>query len=150
MDCTEKQTVLYYQIMRHSQKPDPLNISFWKNPKSWLYHQWAGIYSFLMENFNPKWREPLPLVPCQICGKPGHNSKDCPSAKEMGFWDLFWLQKLRHKVGAFFSETTSFFNHYLEPNSASFRFSNSVLSPYKTVTSGSTFVLKSLPFCYTL
>ncbi|MBI5964069.1 MAG: hypothetical protein HY863_11380 [Chloroflexi bacterium] len=38
-----------------------------------------------MENFNPKWREPLPPIPCQVCGKPGHTSKTCPNAKEMGF-----------------------------------------------------------------
>jgi hypothetical protein len=28
---------------------------------------------------------PLPPVPCQICGKPGHRERDCPRARELGY-----------------------------------------------------------------
>jgi hypothetical protein len=58
--------------------------SIWKNPRVWLYHQWAVIHTFFMENFNPKWREPLPPIECQICGATDHKTKFCPKAKEMG------------------------------------------------------------------
>jgi hypothetical protein len=60
-------------------------VSFLKKARYWLYHQWAGLYSRWMEVFNEKWREPLPPVPCQICGKTGHSSRTCPQAKDMGF-----------------------------------------------------------------
>jgi len=71
--------------MPDSQKDLRIKISFWRNPRYWLYHQWAGIYTFFMENFNPKWREPLPPIPCQFCGETDHQAKYCPKAKEMGF-----------------------------------------------------------------
>jgi len=71
--------------MNDSQKEPRIKISFWHNPGYWLYHQWAGIYTFFMENFNPKWREPLPSIPCQYCGETNHQTKYCPKAKEMGF-----------------------------------------------------------------
>ena len=71
--------------MNNLQKKDQFKPSFWRNPAYWLYRQWANLYSTYMENFNPKWREPLPPIPCQICGKPGHNTKYCPNARKMGF-----------------------------------------------------------------
>jgi hypothetical protein len=40
-----------------------------------------------MENFNSKWREPLPLppIPCEFCGETDHKTKFCPNAEKMGF-----------------------------------------------------------------
>jgi hypothetical protein len=60
--------------MNNSQKDIQHKISFWCNPGYWLHHQWAEMYSFFMENFNPKWREPLPPIPCQICGGTDHKT----------------------------------------------------------------------------
>jgi len=71
--------------MNQANYPRNHRPSFWKNPGYWLYHQWAEVYSFFMENFNPKWREPLPLIPCQICGETNHKTKTCPNAEKMGF-----------------------------------------------------------------
>ncbi|MCL4273258.1 MAG: hypothetical protein KJZ77_05245 [Anaerolineales bacterium] len=71
--------------MNNSQKEVRVNISFWRNPRYWLYHHWAALYSTFMENFNLKWREPLPPIPCEICGETGHKTKYCPNAKKMGF-----------------------------------------------------------------
>jgi len=71
--------------MNESQKDTQRKISFWRNPGYWLYHQWAEVYSFFMENFNPKWREPLPPIPCQFCGETNHKTNACPNAKKMGF-----------------------------------------------------------------
>jgi len=71
--------------MGQSQKRIQRNISLWKNPRSWLYHQWAENYSFLMENFNPKWRKPLSPVQYQICGRTDHVTPDCPQSKDLGF-----------------------------------------------------------------
>jgi len=77
----------FYTIpnMNDSQKEPQIKISFWRNPRYWLYHQWAEIYTFLMENFNSKWREPLPPIPCEFCGETDHKTKYCPNAKKMGF-----------------------------------------------------------------
>ena len=36
---------------------------------------------FLMDNFNPKWREPLPPIPCQICGGTDHKTRFAPKQK---------------------------------------------------------------------
>jgi hypothetical protein len=71
--------------MNNSKKDIQHKLSFWGNPRYWLYRQWAKLFSFFMENFNPKWREPLPPVPCQICGQIAHKTNTCPKAKEMGF-----------------------------------------------------------------
>ena len=56
-------------------------------PRRVLYRIWAELYSRYQENFNPTWRVQLPPRECQLCGKPGHNEKYCPNAKEMGFLD---------------------------------------------------------------
>jgi hypothetical protein len=49
----------------------------WRNPKYWLYRKWANLYSFWMESFNPTWREGLPDIPCQFCGKTDHKTIHC-------------------------------------------------------------------------
>ncbi|MBT7464123.1 MAG: hypothetical protein HN686_09080 [Bacteroidetes bacterium] len=48
---------------------------------------WAHMYSLFQMNFNPDWRKPLPPIPCQFCGKPGHLERYCPNAKGMGILD---------------------------------------------------------------
>lgn len=68
-------------------KPEPVKYrnAAWKNPKAWIYHIWAEIDSFLHEQFDPRWRELLPPLPCQFCGRTDHKTKFCPNAKDLGF-----------------------------------------------------------------
>jgi hypothetical protein len=57
----------------------------WQNPGYVLSSWWEELYTRWQENFNPKWREPLPRIPCQFCGRTGHTESFCPQAKELGF-----------------------------------------------------------------
>lgn len=40
----------------------------------------------LVDRYKHRNDPPLPPVPCQICGKPGHKERYCPSARMLGFW----------------------------------------------------------------
>jgi len=59
--------------------------TFWENPRYVLYGIWAELYTRWQENFNPKWREPLPPIPCQFCGQTNHKEAYCPNLVKMGF-----------------------------------------------------------------
>jgi len=61
--------------------------SLYNGSKRKLYGIWAELYTRYQENFSPDWREPLPPMVCQLCGKPGHLEKGCPNAKGLGFLD---------------------------------------------------------------
>jgi hypothetical protein len=66
-------------------KPPLRKPHFWENPGYVLYHWWAEIYTSWQERFNPKWREPLPPIPCQFCGQTDHKEAYCPNLVKMGF-----------------------------------------------------------------
>lgn len=38
-----------------------------------------------LDDFKHRHDPPLPLVVCQVCGKPGHRERYCPNAKSLGF-----------------------------------------------------------------
>lgn len=59
--------------------------TFLKNPRYVLYGIWAELYTRWQENFNPKWREPLPPTPCQFCGQTNHKEAYCPNLIKIGF-----------------------------------------------------------------
>lgn len=53
----------------------------------WLYRWiYAPLVSFV-EEYKHRNDPPLPAVPCQICGKPGHKEGYCPNAKALGYFD---------------------------------------------------------------
>jgi hypothetical protein len=58
---------------------------FWQNPGYWLYHVWGELYTRWHENFDRKWREPLPSIPCQFCGGTDHKEAYCPNLRKVGF-----------------------------------------------------------------
>jgi hypothetical protein len=52
----------------------------------WFYRIYTEIATTL-DDFKRRNDPPLPPVPCQICGKPGHIEKYCPNAKALGYFD---------------------------------------------------------------
>jgi hypothetical protein len=52
----------------------------------WFYRIYTEIATTL-DDFKHRNDPPLPPVPCQICGKPGHIEKFCPNAKALGYFD---------------------------------------------------------------
>jgi hypothetical protein len=71
--------------MKENSGEKPYRPKLWQNPGYVLYSWWAELYTRWQENFNPKWREPLPRIPCQLCGRTGHTESFCPKARELGF-----------------------------------------------------------------
>lgn len=49
-------------------------------------HFYAPIGSAL-DDYRHRNDPPLPPVPCQLCGRPGHKEAFCPNAKVLGFFD---------------------------------------------------------------
>jgi hypothetical protein len=49
------------------------------------YHYVYAPIMDTIERYQHRNDPPLPPVPCQICGKPGHREKYCPNAKGLGF-----------------------------------------------------------------
>jgi hypothetical protein len=41
----------------------------------------------MIEDYKHRKDPPLPPMPCQICGKPGHKERYCPNAKALGYFD---------------------------------------------------------------
>jgi hypothetical protein len=55
--------------------------------KLWFYH-W--VYAPLIdwwEDYQHRNDPPVPAVPCQICGRPGHKEDYCPNAQGLGYFD---------------------------------------------------------------
>jgi hypothetical protein len=50
----------------------------------WSYSLYAAIAT-VIDDFKNRNDPPLPLVVCQICGKPGYKEKYCPNAHALGF-----------------------------------------------------------------
>jgi len=55
--------------------------------KYMFYRVRAHLYSLYQMNFNPDWKNPLPPIPCNYCGKTDHRERYCPNAKGLGFLD---------------------------------------------------------------
>ncbi len=68
-----------------SEKRQRRQPTFLKTPRYVLYGIWAELYTRWQENFNPKWHEPLPSIPCQFCGQTNHKEAYCPNLVKMGF-----------------------------------------------------------------
>lgn len=47
----------------------------------WIYTPIMGAINDYKHRNDP----PLRPVPCQVCGKPGHGKKYCPTARELGY-----------------------------------------------------------------
>jgi hypothetical protein len=71
--------------MKEKPGDKPYQPKFWQNPGYILSSWWAELLTRWQENFNPKWRQPLPRVPCQFCGQTNHQEEYCSNLLKMGF-----------------------------------------------------------------
>jgi hypothetical protein len=55
--------------------------------KYWIYHWLYAPLASAWENLKHEDDPPVPAVPCQLCGQPGHHERYCPKAHELGFLD---------------------------------------------------------------
>jgi hypothetical protein len=55
--------------------------------KLWLYRWVYAPLMSMIEDHKHRNDPPLPPMPCQICGKPGHKERYCPNAKALDYFD---------------------------------------------------------------
>jgi len=55
--------------------------------KLWVYRWVYAPLMSMIEDYKHRNDPPLPPMPCQICGKPGHKERYCPNAKALGYFD---------------------------------------------------------------